>query len=60
MMRDVVIRFHDPLTGQGNHDMRDKPRRCAPKESFKEIEERLNLVQEAGEFGMWELDLKTG
>lgn len=40
--------------------MRDKPRRRTVKESFREIEERLNLAQEAGEFGMWELDLKTG
>ena len=40
--------------------MRDKPRRHNAKESSREIEERLNLVQEAGEFGMWELNLKTG
>ncbi len=40
--------------------MRDKPRRRTVKESFREIEERLNLAQEAGEFGMWELNLKTG
>ncbi len=40
--------------------MTDKPRRRTAKESSREIEERLNLVQEAGEFGMWELNLKTG
>ena len=40
--------------------MGNKPRRRTAKKSFQELEERLNLVQEAGEFGMWELDLKTG
>ncbi|MCK9263230.1 MAG: PAS domain S-box protein [Deltaproteobacteria bacterium] len=40
--------------------MGDNPRQRTAKESFQEIEERLNLVQEAGEFGIWELDLKTG
>jgi PAS domain S-box-containing protein len=40
--------------------MTDKLHQQNEKGSLKKSEERLKLILEAGEFGMWELDTKTG
>ena len=40
--------------------MTDRPYRHIAKGSPGKSEERLNLILEAGEYGIWELDTKTG